>query len=99
MDLSRVTQSSKATTVINELRTKVSDLLERFADDDGVSSFCHRQEAKIKFEFKTPDEIPVSLVFDINQVSRKYINNMIQNIIEGLEKERKSRHESPIIIH
>lgn len=54
---------------------------------------------EVRFSFVTADDLHVSVRFDFAKMSREYINNMVEGLIDDLGKSRreKQRRESIIV--
>lgn len=94
---------------VGDLIEKIKDLLARFASKEladeqackrtGVLVQYNRKERnKIAFVLHTADKITVRVVFDLNQVSRKYLLGMVVGVKEHIQEKRKERSKHVIEI-
>lgn len=84
---------------VGSLIEHLKGLLERFANDRGVSvDYNRRERSLIRFKFTTPDGFAIKVPYDLNQTSREYINSMMKRLAERLDDAHKQRHDSPIIL-
>lgn len=84
----------------------VAGLLSRFAHEPamrgvvgvigGTGVRCQASKTRehmLKFSFRTHDDIPVAIAFDMHQLSREYIDNMVRDLGDKLLETRRKRHE------
>lgn len=84
---------------IGSLIEALRDLVGRFANEDGVEiDYNTRLRNWIRFRLRTPDNFALTIEYDINQTSKDYIDNMMEDTIQRLDQARRKRHESPIIV-
>lgn len=83
---------------LKSLADAIQGLLGRFANADGVRVQYHTEKPRMLFTLKTNDGFVIEVDYDINKTSPEYINQMISGVIIKLDKVRKERHESPIIV-
>lgn len=83
---------------VNDLAHALKGLLSRFANDKGVTVKYHESKPLIRFQFKTTDDIPLVITYDINETSKDYIDSTISGVQKAIMDERKKRNQSSIII-
>jgi len=85
---------------IGSLIRSLQELLGRFADDNGVRvQYNTRDRRYIRFLFVTPDRMKVVIKYNVNETSREYIDNMIGDLKERIQEEKRQRHlQAPIIV-
>ena len=83
---------------VKDISDAVKGLLSRWANKDGVDVMYHKAEPRIKFKLMTEDKIVIEVDFNINKISKSYIDGMIMCIRETILARRKERHENAIII-
>lgn len=94
---------------VGTLLRHICNVLGKFADkslageqadkETGVTvQFNRHQRNEVALVFHTHDKITVRVVYDMNKTSRDYIENMVGGVIKHLEKKRKERAESVILL-
>jgi hypothetical protein len=83
---------------VKDLSDAIRGLLSRFANEKGVSVKYHKTEPRMKFSLMTTDKMVIEVNYDINRTSKEYIDGMLLNVMTTLNKRRKERQESVIII-
>lgn len=83
---------------LNALVDALKNTIGKFADKDGVSVHYNQTQPIVRFTFKTEDKLALDIKYEINKTNEEYIGSMMIGIHNALQRKRKERHESPIII-
>lgn len=91
--------SQNITDQLGSLVDALKRLLGHWADDQGVDVKFHRAEPVLMLSLRTPDDIAIEVVYQINNTSQEYIDNLVQGIRQKVFDERQERHNNPIIVN
>jgi len=89
--------------LIEHLRSLFGKLADRSLVKIGTNGtnvtvlYSRKHRSQVKFEFFTPDNIKVDVKVDLNDISKDYIRNTMEDLIAYIEAERQKR-QSKILV-